>query len=166
MLGFKKGQPLLQEVKVASVKVLVGSVYGGAAEVAEIAEAAALKAGHQVEVTEDPQPELVAEADSLLVVTSTTGSGELPEGLLPFYQDLETQAAKLINKPFAVIALGDSSYGDSFCAAGKLMDEKLTDLGGQPLLPLLTLDALEHFQATDGAEQWIMTWVEKLSERD
>jgi len=100
-----------------------------------------------------------------LIVTSTTGSGELPEGLLPIYQDLDSQAAKLINKPFAVIALGDSSYGDSFCAAGKMMDEKLADLGGQRLLPLLTLDALQYFQAGDGAEEWIAAWATKLNER-
>ena len=149
----------------ASIKVLVGSVYGGAAEVAEIAEAAALKAGHQVEVTETPHSGLLEKADSLLIVTSTTGSGELPEGLLPIYQDLDSQAAKLINKPFAVIALGDSSYGDSFCAAGKMMDEKLADLGGQRLLPLLTLDALQYFQAGDGAEEWIAAWATKLNER-
>jgi len=133
--------------------------------VAEIAEAAALKAGHQVEVTETPHSGLLEKADSLLIVTSTTGSGELPEGLLPIYQDLDSQAAKLINKPFAVIALGDSSYGDSFCAAGKMMDEKLADLGGQRLLPLLTLDALQYFQAGDGAEEWIAAWATKLNER-
>ncbi|MDR9467108.1 flavodoxin domain-containing protein [Marinospirillum sp.] len=150
----------------ASIKVLVGSVYGGSVEVAEMAAAAALKAGHQVEVTETPHSGLLEEADSLLVVTSTTGSGELPEDLLPVYQDLDSQAAKLVNKPFAVIALGDSSYGDSFCAAGKLMDEKLADLGGQQLLPLLTIDALQYFQAGDGAEDWIAAWVAKLNERD
>ncbi|WP_404417746.1 flavodoxin domain-containing protein [Marinospirillum sp.] len=149
----------------ASIKVLVGSVYGGSVEVAEMAAAAALKAGHQVEVTETPHSGLLDEADSLLVVTSTTGSGELPEDLLPVYQDLDSQAAKLVNKPFAVIALGDSSYGDSFCAAGKLMDEKLADLGGQQLLPLLTIDALQYFQAGDGAEDWIAAWVAKLNER-
>lgn len=149
----------------ASIQVLVGSVYGGAVEVAEMAAEAAGKAGHSVDVTEEPQPELLEEADNLLVVTSTTGSGELPEGLLPFYQSLETQPISLVNKAFAVIALGDSSYGDSFCAAGKLMDEKLADLGGQRLLPLLTLDALEYFQAGDGAEQWIAAWIEKLNDK-
>lgn len=146
----------------AKIKVIVGSVYGGAVEVAEEAEALAQAAGHTVEVTEQPTKDLLAEAESLLVVTSTTGSGELPDNLLPFYSQLDAQAAQVANKPFAVIALGDSSYGDSFCAAGKLMNEKLNELGGQELQPLLTIDALEHFQATDAAEPWLADWLEQL----
>lgn len=147
----------------ARIKILVGSVYGGAVEVAEQAQAVAQQAGHDVEVSETPDAGLLDEADTLLVVTSTTGSGELPENLLPFYESLDAQAAKLVNKPFAVIALGDSSYGDSFCGAGRIMNEKLMDLGGLQRLPMLTIDALEYFQATDGAEEWLTTWIGQLN---
>lgn len=147
----------------AKIQILVGSVYGGALEVAEKAAAVAEQAGHSTEITEQPKREQAIQADHLLVVTSTTGSGELPEGLHPFYQELQNQSH--LSKPFGVIALGDSSYGESFCAAGKLMDSLLENLGGLRLLPPLLLDALEFFDASEGADAWITAWVAKVSEK-
>ncbi|SFC12242.1 Flavodoxin [Marinospirillum celere] len=148
----------------AAIQILVGSVYGGALEVAEGAAQAASNAGHQVNLTEMPNSNQLLQADQLLLVTSTTGSGELPESLLPLYEELSKQPPNLAGLPYAVIALGDSSYGDSFCAAGKLMDATFADLGAKRSLPLLELDALEFFDASEGADEWISAWVQKVSE--
>lgn len=149
----------------ASLLIAVGSVYGGALEVAELAQQAAQQQGFQVLLSETPRLAELAEADSLLVVTSTTGSGERPEGLESFYQALQSQPSAVLGKSFAVVALGDSSYGDSYCAAGRAFDELLQSLGSQALITRLEIDALEHFQATEGAEEWIAAWLQALNEK-
>ncbi|WP_114418363.1 flavodoxin domain-containing protein [Marinospirillum perlucidum] len=146
----------------AAIKILVGSVYGGSVEVAEKAQELAQQRGHQVELSEDPDLGFIQGDASLLVVTSTTGSGDLPDGLQAFSQQLESQPVSLAGRSYAVIALGDASYGDSFCAAGKNLDAQLADLGAEPLLPMLTIDALEYFEPVEGAGEWIESWLSKL----
>ncbi|MFK7160544.1 flavodoxin domain-containing protein [Marinospirillum sp. MEB164] len=145
------------------VYLAVGSVYGGAAEVAEEYQRALSEAGLAAELDEAPRVERLGAEDILLVVTSTTGQGELPDAIQPFFQQLESQAMQLSGRPFAVVALGDSSYGASFAAAGRAFQHKLEDLGAQAIQPLLVIDALEHFQAVDGAQVAIQSLVEALT---
>ena len=45
--------------------------------------------------------------------------GELPDNLQALYASLRDQPPAWYGLPAAVLALGDSSYGDSFCAAGE-----------------------------------------------
>ena len=149
----------------ASLLIAVGSVYGGALEVAEAAQAVASSAGYAVEVSEAPSLADLQIASSVLVVTSTTGSGEVPEGLQGLHQSLAAFPAGLAGKSYAVIALGDSSYGETFCAAGRLFDQALQELGLNKLLDSLEIDALEHFQAVEGAHAWIEQWATQLSEK-
>lgn len=64
--------------------------------------------------------------DALLAVTSTTGMGELPDNLMPLYCSIrDTLPAAWRGLPGAVIALGDSSYGDTYCGGGEQMRELL-----------------------------------------
>ena len=61
-------------------------------------------------------------------------------------------------KPFAVAALGDSSYGESFCGAGRQFQELLEELQGKPVANMLEVDAIE----TLAAEEEIVPWLEGL----
>lgn len=100
------------------VAIISGSVYGTAEEVARHAEsllkAAGFEAWHAARATlQDLQG---FAPDALLAVTSTTGMGELPDNLMPLYSTLrDTLPAAWRGLPGAVIALGDSSYGDTYC---------------------------------------------------
>ncbi len=126
----------------ADLVILVGSVYGGSVEVAERVAEASEEAGFSVEVTEDADIASLAGDSVILLVASTTGSGELPENIQPFYEQLQQQPVALSGRNYAVIALGDSSYGDSYCAGGLLLDALFADLGANPLAPVLKIDAL------------------------
>lgn len=130
----------------AGVKILVGSVYGNAQHAAQMAEALLVKEGIDCEVCDDPQLSVVTDADALLVITSTTGQGDIPPNLEMLFLDLKAQFPLLNRKPFAVVGLGDSSYGETYCAAGKQWFELLTELQGDALAELLEVDAMECFE--------------------
>ena len=142
--------------------ILVGSVYGGSVEVAECIAEAVQKVGLSVEVTEEPSSEHLKGNSVVLLVTSTTGSGELPDNIHPLYAQLQQQPVVLTGRSYAVVALGDSSYGDTYCASGLLLDEQFADLGAKALVPLLKIDALEFFQPAEGVSDWLDKWLEAL----
>jgi len=54
-----------------------------------------------------------------------------------------------------VIALGDSSYGDTFCGAGEQIRELYAELGIREVLPMLRLDASETVTPEVDAEPWL-----------
>lgn len=147
----------------SKVLIAVGTVYGGASEVAEQASALLQAQGVEALVTETPDISTLNDTDALLVITSTTGSGDLPDNIVPFFAAINAEYPPLAGKPFGVIALGDSSYGESFCQAGRRFETLLDDLGAKPLQPRLDIDAIEFFQATDASEPWLKTWASSLT---
>lgn len=75
----------------AAIRILTGSVYGGALQTAKTIKETLEPEGHQVFVLESPSlDDITTNNDALLVCTSTTGQGELPPNLLPFYVDLKS----------------------------------------------------------------------------
>lgn len=100
------------------VAILCGSVYGTAEEVARNAKQLLTDAGFEVLLNlRATLADVQAFApDAFLAVTSTTGMGELPDSLMPLYSQIRDQLpAPWRGLPGAVIALGDSSYGDTYC---------------------------------------------------
>lgn len=139
------------------IAIISGSVYGTAEEVARHAErllqAAGLQAWHKPQVS---LAELQAFApEAFLVVTATTGMGELPDNLQPLYYAIRDHLPAWHGLPGAVLALGDSSYGDSFCAGGEQVRELYAELGIRELLPMLRLDASETVNPETDAEPWL-----------
>ena len=89
------------------------------------------------------------EIKKLMIVTSTTGDGEVPDNGLIFWNALSKESElKLKNLNYAVLALGDSSHYD-FCNAGKIIDKKLTELGAN-----CVLERLECDYDTEGSIEW------------
>ncbi len=75
----------------AEVGIFVGTMYGNSLLVAEEAEAILSGLGHKATVYEDPQ---VNDWESytgkyVLVVTSTTGQGDLPDSIVPLYEGIK-----------------------------------------------------------------------------
>ena len=69
----------------AEIGIFVGTMYGNALLVAEEAEAILTAQGHKATVFEDPElSDWQAYQDKyVLVVTSTTGQGDLPDSIVP-----------------------------------------------------------------------------------
>ncbi|CAD5107496.1 flavodoxin [Zestomonas carbonaria] len=146
------------------VAILSGSVYGTAEEVARHAErllkAAGLEAWHNPRATLE---EILAFApEAFLVVTSTTGMGELPDNLLPLYHAIRDHFPAWSGLPGGVIGLGDSSYGDTFCGGGEQVRELFAELGIREVQEMLRLDASETVTPEVDAEPWLADFAKAL----
>ncbi|MEE3118979.1 MAG: flavodoxin [Pseudomonadota bacterium] len=146
-----------------AIRILVGSVFGGALMTAREIKKTLDAEGHQVSVLENPVlTDITDNDDALLVCTSTTGQGEVPANLLPFYADLRDQLPQQPGRPFGVIVLGDSSYGDTFCGAGELLEEALYETAARKIGDTLRIDALETTEPEAEALPWVRDWIQKL----
>ncbi len=146
-----------------AIRILVGSVYGGALMTAKAIKKALEPEGHTVTILENPVLEdITGNDDALLVCTSTTGQGEVPPNLLPFYLALREQLPQQPGRPFGVIVLGDSSYGDTFCGAGDSLEEALYETAARKVGNTLRIDALETTEPEMEALPWIRDWLTTL----
>lgn len=146
-----------------AIRILVGSVYGGALMTAREIRKTLEAEGHHVTVLETPKlADITSNQEPLLVCTSTTGQGEIPESLLHFYVELKEQLPQQPGRPFGIIVLGDSSYGDTFCGAGELMEEALYETAARKVGDTLRIDALETMEPESEALPWVRDWIRQL----
>ncbi|MBO1254112.1 flavodoxin domain-containing protein [Alteromonas sp. 5E99-2] len=141
-----------------SISIFYGSVYGNAQNVAQSAQSFLESKDIKASLIEEPSVQDFNDADVILVVSSTTGQGDLPPNLEWVIDDIKGQTPSFEGKRFAIVAMGDSSYGDSFCGAGKTVFNLLESLKAQALVPLLEVDDLE----TLDPEADVATWLETL----
>ena len=145
------------------VNLIFGTVYGNAQFVAETLRDSIQQKGKQVKLFQSD--ELAAfvppQNEVLLIVCSTTGQGDVPDDILPWFEMLKSQAPYLPYLKYGVIALGDSSY-DTFCRAGIQFDELLTELGAHRVGRLLKIDACETMEPELAAKAWLQIWNEQL----
>lgn len=143
----------------AQVGIFVGTVYGNALLVAEEAEKYLKTLGHDVKVFEDTSLDdwLAYGQQTALIVTSTTGQGQLPESIVPLYVALRDNVGYQPTLRYGLIALGDSSY-EHFCGAGHLFDAQLQEMGATRLGDVLEIDATEHPEPELIATPWVESW--------
>ena len=144
-----------------NANMLVGTMYGGALDVAEQIKPLLEQAGYDVAIFEQPAlDDLTETPDSLsLFCVSTTGSGDFPGNFVNFAREIREQSPALTKLRYGLIALGDSSYGDTYCGAGRALDALLQDHGAQRLGERLEIDAMETFMADDAAIPWVEEWI-------
>lgn len=147
----------------ASIQILVGSVYGSALTTARELKKTMESEGHTLVVNEQPElPNLTDNNDPVLICTSTTGQGEIPPNLLPFYLNLREVLPQQPGRPFGIMVLGDSSYGDTFCGAGDLFEEAFLETGARKVGNTLRIDALETTDPEIEATPWFREWLKQL----
>ncbi|MDD5260974.1 MAG: flavodoxin domain-containing protein [Methylacidiphilales bacterium] len=137
-----------------SLLVLYGSQSGNAEALAKkigkLARARQYNA--RVASMESASPADLATEQQVLVVTSTWGEGEMPDNAKAFWHGLSNGSSpNLQNVRYAVLALGDKNYGDTFCLAGRQFDERLEKLGASRIHPRIDCDV--DFE--NPAETWI-----------
>ncbi len=145
-----------------SLTIIAGTVYGNAQHVAEQVEESLAEQGIDCSLESDPSVADFSDADALLIITSTTGQGDVPPNLEFVFSDLKDESPMLTGKPFAVAALGDSSYGDSFCGAGKQFQALLTELQADAVADMLEIDAMETLEPEKDVLEWVNTIKDKL----
>lgn len=147
----------------STVYLAVGSVTGTATAVAQELKSKLEGLGHQVVLDNNATVAAMnaAAAAAVLICTSTTGSGDVPENIAHFYVELDDQFPLQNGRPFGVISLGDSSYDDTFCNAGLLFEERFLELQGTQTVPRVTIDATETANPDEDALFWLDEWIEK-----
>ena len=78
-------------------------------------------------------PAALAAETCALILASTYGDGDAPDGVQPFYEQLCSERFPFMEKlSYAVFALGDKHY-EHFCKFGHDLDTKLAALGANRL---------------------------------
>lgn len=147
------------------IQILVGSVTGTAERIADLAAERLQTLGHQVTVNRFAQLDdlLRSPEEVLLICTSNTGSGDLPDNLQPLYVQLTREFPPIAGRLYGLINLGDSSY-TTFGAAGQAMDDAFADLGAQRIGEPLVLDASSGDDPEPLTEDWVANWATQLPE--
>ncbi|MBG86100.1 MAG: sulfite reductase subunit alpha [Verrucomicrobiales bacterium] len=135
------------------IDILFGTQTGNSEELANDAAAMARTRNLKPRVSELDAISMdqLAEMETLLVVISTYGEGEMPDNAQLFWDALSANTApRLESLEYAVLALGDTSY-EHFCMAGKLVDTRLEQLGARRIANRLDCDV--DFE--EPSKQWL-----------
>jgi len=138
------------------LKIVFGSQTGTAEELAYNIQKLYREKGCDSQIFEldDISMDKLEQINKLLIVTSTTGDGEVPDNGINFWQSLLAATnLNLSNLNYGVLALGDSSHYD-FCNAGKIIDEKLQTLGANRVIERQECD-----YDTDGSIEWSLNFL-------
>ncbi|GAB2637038.1 diflavin oxidoreductase [Vibrio panuliri] len=149
--------------QVKSLTILYGSQTGNAESVAHDAAEKAKEYGLTATVLDmdDVDAQIFVKSSRILIVTSTYGEGEMPDNAESLWQTMSSDnAPNLEGTFFSVLALGDTSY-DEFCLAGKLWDERLTELGATRVSERIDCD----IDFEQPAEDWMVATLPTIADK-
>lgn len=143
------------------VTILFGSQTGNAEKLAKRIKERLSAAGRTVRLESMAQYKTaqLKKEQLLLLVVSTHGEGDPPDNAVAFHRFLLSQKApKLETLRYAVLALGDTSY-EHFCKTGIDFDQRLLNLGAEPLIDRVDCDV----DYEEVANEWLDKLVLELS---
>lgn len=145
----------------ANIALIVGTTLGGTEYVADDMAAQLVELGHEAEVYLTAELTNISTHDLWLIVSSTHGAGELPDNLLPFYEQLLETDRDLSGLKYALCAIGDSSY-DTFCQGPEKIIDQLKRLGADPFVDKIQIDIQADPVPEEPALAWLSLWQSQL----
>lgn len=145
-----------------SITLLVGTMTGNAELVAEEVVPIFRAAGFAPSVVamDNADVTLFDRPGTFLIVCSTYGNGDVPDNARSFFEALQELRPSLSGRVYGLIALGDTTYGATFCQGGKRFDALLAELGATRIGAPLYHDASGGTLAEDDACDWARQWVD------
>ena len=100
---------------------------------------------------------LMSVTNPILIISSTYGHGDVPDGSKEFYDSLKESKLDLKHLKYAVFGLGDMTYRDTFAFGGKKFDELFSSLKA------IRIDEPYFHDASDGSlpEEKAVEWFEE-----
>ncbi len=147
-----------------SIAIFVGTESGNAQMVAEALNDELSRLDHDVEIVEefDDGVDALEGHDTIIISCSTHGLGELPDNIIPLHEAMSENTPDLSHVKYGVIALGDQTYADTFCKAGKDMDGVFESCGAKRIGDRLEIDACTQPLPDEEAIDWVKEWLEML----
>lgn len=146
----------------SNINLFVGTVFGSSIDVAQALKKELEQQSFSVSYFEPGTLDEFLQSENIIVCTSTTGSGDIPDELADLFYQLKESFPLITNIPYAVVGLGDSSYGETFCGAGRQFDSLLEELQGHRVLPLKCFDAIETTQPEIEVLSWVPEYIKQL----
>lgn len=148
------------------LNILVGTMTGIAQLVAQEIELRLDGEGMVVHTLEmdELDPGVFDRAGIFLICTSTYGQGDVPDNAKDLYDALCTLRPDLSHVRYGVFALGDRTYGETFCFGGKRFDEILGQLGAHRIGEVFLHDASAGILPEDEAAEWVEGWIALCNE--
>ena len=146
------------------ITILVGTMTGTAEMVAQEVQQVLQAAGHDVDLRMMDGLDASAFGDGgvFLVCTSTYGFGNVPDNAQDLIESLESSRPDLSRVVYGVIALGDRTYGDTYCQGGLRFDRLLSSLGARRAGEVMQHDAGSGDLPEEVAPAWALAWAAQL----
>jgi MioC protein len=146
------------------IGIFVATMTGLAQICAEEIEGALIKAGitSETHLMDGLSPAALAPYETIVIVSSTYGHGEIPDNGQMLFEALEA-GADLSSKRYTVFGMGDMTYADTFCAAGDRWDAVLQACGATRFIDVKRHDASSGTLAEDVAAEWAAGWATNAS---
>lgn len=155
---------MMREPAMANLLILVGTESGNAQMVAEALADALRATGHDADIVADGDMAAadLARRELAIICSSTHGLGELPDCIIPLAEALKRDQPDLGHLRYGVIALGDQTYKDTFCAGGKQLDALFAARGALRVGERLEVDACTQPLPDEDALAWLKDWLALL----
>jgi uncharacterized iron-regulated membrane protein/flavodoxin len=140
--GYEAGAEWMTRYNGDSVLILYGTVTGTAESLAYKLAGSLRREGFTSQVRDmaQCQPNVLTESNCVLMVVSTYGDGEPPDGAIPFWQAVvHGNGLNLSGVRFSVLALGNTTF-DHFCKCGREFDAALERHGATRIYPRVDCD--------------------------
>ena len=99
---------------------------------------------------------------SILIVSSTYGQGDVPDGSKNFYNNLKSSNISLEHIKYAIFGLGDMTYKDTFAYGGKKFDHLFLELKANRIGEPFYHDASDGSLPEEEAVNWFKEKIFKL----
>ena len=148
------------------LNILVGTMTGTAEIVSEDIQEELEGDGWEVELLlmDDLGDDVFERPGYYLVCCSTYGQGDVPDNAMKFHDCLRDRRPDLSAVRYGVIALGDSTYHDTFTYGGQRFDKLLAELGAVRVGEVFQHDASSNEVAEEAGVEWARAWAEGLVE--